>query len=178
MMKKIVYIILCMIVMVISSCSSQKHVTTTTTTANTSSISKLDSLFQQASMVEDIDIAWNFDENPGMFSEPNKTQNKTPIKPSAKSPPKKGSVHIKISKRAEAIKTQTKAVKKSKQKQKIRDKKIEKKKKNAKNDKSNIFLNALFIIIFVLIVNFAFRHKNKLKKVWNLLKKMLNLQRD
>lgn len=177
MMKKIVYIILCMIVMVISSCSSQKHVTTTAATTNTSSISKLDSLFQQASMVEDIDIAWNFDENPGIFSEPNKTQNETPIKPSAKSPHRKGSVHITISKRAETVKSQTKVEKKCKQKQKIKDKKIEKKKKKVKNDKKNIFFNALFIIIFALIVKLAFLHKNKLKKVWNLLKKMLNLQR-
>ena len=164
-------------IMIVTSCSSQKHVTTTTATANTSSISKLDSLFQQASMVEDIDIAWNFDENPGMFSEPNKTQSKTPNKPSAKSPPRKGSVHIKISKRAETIKSQTKVDKKCKQKQKIKDKKIEKKKKKVKNVKKNIFLNALFIIIFALIVKLAFQHKNKLKKVWNLLKKMLNLQR-
>lgn len=163
---------------IVTSCSSSKHVTSTTTTANTSAIQKLDSLFQMKSIAEDIDITWNFDENPGEKAESNKTQNETPIKPSAKSPPRKGSVHIKISKRAEAIKSQTKTEKKSKQKQKIRDKKIEKKKKNAKNDKSNIFLNALFIIIFISIVNFAFRHKNKLKKVWNLLKKMLNLQRD
>lgn len=177
MMKKIVYIILCMIVMVISSCSSQKHVTTTTATTNTSSISKLDSLFQQASMAEDIDITWNFDEDPGINTEPNKTQNETPIKPSAKSPPRKGSVHIKISKRAEVIKSQAKVDKKCKQKQKIKDKKIEKKEKKVKNVKKNIFLNALYIIIFALIVKLAFLHKNKLKKVWNLLKKMLNLQR-
>lgn len=177
MMKKIVYIILCMIVMVISSCSSQKHVTTTTTATNTSSISKLDSLFQQASMVEDIDIAWNFDEDPGMFANPNKTQNETPIKPSAKSPPRKGSVHIKISKQAEVIKSQAKVDKKCKQKQKIKDKKIEKNKKKVKYVKNNIFRNALYIIIFALIVKLAFQHKNKLKKVWNLLKKMLNLQR-
>ncbi len=178
MMKKIVYIILCMIVMVISSCSSQKHVTTTTATENTSAIQKLDSLFQQASIDENIDIAWNFDEDPGIKSESNKTQNETPIKPSAKSPPKKGSVHITISKRAEVIKSRAKVDKKCKQKQKIKDKKIEKKKKKVKNVKKNIFLNALFIIIFALIVKLAFQHKNKLKKVWNLLKKMLNLQRD
>lgn len=164
-------------IVTITSCSSQKHMTTTTATANTSSISKLDSLFQQASMVENIDIAWNFDEDPGMFAKPNKTQNETPIKPYAKSPPRKGSVHIKISKQAEVIKSQAKVNKKCKQKQKIKDKKIEKNKKKVKNVKNNIFLNALYIIIFALIVKLAFQHKNKLKKVWNLLKKMLNLQR-
>lgn len=164
-------------IVIVASCSSQKHVTTTTATANTSTIEKLDSLFQQASMVEDIDIAWNFDENPGMFPEPNKTQSETPIKPSAKSPPRKGSVHIKISKRAEAIKSKTKVDKKCKQKQKIKDKKIEKKKKNIKSVKKNIFINALYIIIFALIVNFAFHYKNKLKKIWSVLIKMLNLQR-
>lgn len=176
-MKKIVYIILCMMVMAISSCSTQKHMTTTTATENTSAIQKLDSLFQQASMAENIDIAWNFDEDPGIKSESNKTQNETPIKPSVKSPPKNGSVHIKISKRAEVIKSQAKVDKKCKQKQKIKNKKIEKKKENVKNVRKNIFLNALYIIIFAFIVKLAFQHKNKLKKVWSLLKKMLNLQR-
>ena len=164
-------------VMAISSCSTQKHMTTTTATENTSAIQKLDSLFQQASMAENIDIAWNFDEDPGIKSESNKTQNETPIKPSVKSPPKKGSVHIKISKRAEVIKSQAKVDKKCKQKQKIKNKKIEKKKENVKNVRKKIFLNALYIIIFAFIVKLAFQHKNKLKKVWNLLKKMLNLQR-
>lgn len=162
---------------IVTSCSSQKHVTSTTTTANTSAIQKLESLFQMKSIAEDIDITWNLDEDPGMFTEPNKAQNETPIKASAKSPPRKGSVHIKISKRAEAIKSQAKIDKKSKQKQKIKNKKIEKKNKKVKNVKNNIFLNALYIIIFALIVKLAFQHKNKLKKVWNLLKKMLNLQR-
>ena len=159
--------------MVISSCSSQKHVTSTT--ANTSAIQKMDSLFQKASIAEDIEIDWNFDEDSEMFPESNKTQSETTNKPSAKGPPKKGTVHIKISKRAEAVKTQTKAVKKSKQKQKIKDKKKEKKKKNNKSVKKNIFLNAICIIIIALIVNFAFHYKNKLKKVWSLLIKMLNL---
>ena len=161
--------------MIVASCSTQKQMTSTTATANTASITKLDSLFQQESMAEDIEIDWNFDEDTRMFPESNKTQSKTPIKPSSKSPPRKGSVHIKISKRAEAVKTQTKVDKKCKQKQKIKDKKIEKKKKNIKSVKKNIFHNAICIIIFALIVNFAFRYKNKLKKVWSLLIKMLNL---
>ena len=164
-------------IVIVTSCSSQKHVTTTTATANTSAIEKLDSLFQMKSIAEDIDITWNLDEDPGEKTESTKTQSKTTNKPSAKSPPKKGSVHIKISKRAETVKSQTKVDKKCRQKQKIKDKKIEKKKKKVKNVKKNIFLNALFIIIFALIVKLAFQHKNKLKKVWNLLKKMLNLQR-
>lgn len=164
-------------IVIVSSCSSQKHVTTTTATANTSAIEKLDSLFQMKSIAEDIDIAWNFDEDLGEKAESNKTPNETPIKPSAKNPPRKGSVRIKISKQAETVKSQTKVDKTCKQKQKIKDKKIEKKKKKVKNVKKNIFLNALFIIIFALIVKLAFQHKNKLKKVWNLLKKKLNLQR-
>lgn len=175
MMKKIVYIIMLMMMMIVASCSTQKQMTSTTATANTASITKLDSLFQLASMDEDIEINWNFDEGPEMFPKSNKTQSETPIKLSAKSPPRKGSVHIKISKRAEAVKTQTKVNKKCKQKQKIKDKKIEKKEKNIKSVKKNIFHNALFVIIFALIVNFAFRYKNKLKKIWSVLIKMLNL---
>lgn len=162
-------------IVIVASCSSQKHVTTTTATANTSAIEKLDSLFQMKSIAEDIEIDWNFDEDSGMFPESNKTQSETPIKPSSKNPPRKGSVHIKISKRAEAIKSQTKVDKKCKQKQKIKDKKIEKKKKNIKSVKKNIYRNAIYIIIFALIVNFAFRYKNKLKKIWSVLIKMLNL---
>lgn len=162
-------------IIVVASCSSQKQITTTTDTANTSAIEKLDSLFQKITIAEDVDIAWTFDEDPNENAESNKTQSKTPIKPSAKSPPKKGAVHIRISKRAESIKTQTKAVKKSKQQLTKKDKKIEKKKKETKIVKNNIWYNALFIIIFVLIVKYVFEHKNNLKKVWNLLKKKLNL---
>lgn len=163
-------------ILVVTSCSSQKQMTTTTATANTSAIEKLDSLFQKISLAEDIDIAWSFDENPNENEDSNKTQSETPIKPSAKSPPRKGSVHIKISKRAESIKTQTKAVTKSKQQLAKKDKKIEKKKKETKIVKNDVWYNAIFIIIFVFIVKYVFEHKNNLKKVWNLLKKKLTLQ--
>ena len=163
-------------IIVVASCSSQKQITTTTATANTSAIEKLDSLFQKITIAEDVDIAWTFDEDPNENAESNKTQSETPIKPSAKSPPKKGAVHIRISKRAESIKTQTKAVKKSKQQLTKKDKKKEKKKKETKIVKNNIWSNALFIIIFVFCVKYVFEHKNNLKKVWNLLKKKLTLQ--
>lgn len=162
-------------IIVVASCSSQKQITTTTDTANTSAIEKLDSMFQKITIAEDVDIAWTFDEDPNENAETNKTQSETPIKPSAKSPPKKGAVHIRISKRAEAIKSKTKAVKKSKQQLTKKDKKKVKKKKETKNVKNNIWYNALFIIIFVFIVKYVFEHKNNLKKVWNLLKKKLTL---
>lgn len=162
-------------IIVVASCSSQKQITTTTATANTSAIEKLDSLFQKITIAEDVDIAWTFDEDTNENAESNKTQSETPIKPSAKSPPRKGAVHIRISKRAEAIKTETKAEKKSKQQLTKKDKKKEKKKKETKIVKNNIWCNALFIIIFVFIVKYVFEHKNNLKKVWNLLKKKLTL---
>lgn len=164
-----------MIIIVVASCSSQKQITTTTATSNTSAIEKLDSLFQKITIAEDVDIAWTFDDDPNENAESNKTQSETPIKPSAKSPPKKGAVHIRISKRAEAIKSRTKAVKKSKQQLTKKDKKKMKKKKETKNVKNNIWCNALFIIIFVFCVKYVFEHKNNLKKVWNLLKKKLTL---
>ena len=162
-------------IIVVTSCSSQKQITTTTATAKTSALEKLDSLFQQITIAEDVDIAWTFDEDPNENAESNKTQSETPIKASAKSPPKKGAMHIRISKRAESIKTQTKAVKKRKQQLTKKDKKKEKKKKETKNVKINVWRNALFIIIFVFIVKYVFEHKNKLKKVWCLLKKKLTL---
>ena len=158
-------------IIVVASCSSQKQMTSTTAT-----VEKLDSLFQKITIAEDVDIAWTFDEDPNENAESNKTQSETPIKPSAKSPPRKGTVHVKISKRAEAIKTQTKAVIKSKKQLTKKDKKKEKKKKETKIVKNNIWRNALFIIIFVFCVKYVFEHKNNLKKVWNLLKKKLTLQ--
>ena len=163
-------------IIVVASCSSQKQMTSTTATVNTSAIEKLDSLFQKITIAEDVDIAWTFDEDPNENAESNKTQSETPIKPSAKSPPRKGTVHVKISKRAEAIKNQTKAVIKSKKQLTKKDKKKEKKKKETKIVKNNIWRNALFIIIFVFCVKYVFEHKNNLKKVWNLLKKKLTLQ--
>lgn len=153
-----------LILSIVASCSSQKHMASTSINNQTSSVTKLDSLLQQASMVEDIDIAWNFDEGAEMFPETNKLPGKPYIKSSAKSPPRKGAVHIKISKRAESIKTQTKAVKKSKQQLTKKDKKIEKKKKETKNVKNNIWCNALFIIIFVFCVKYVFKHKIISKK--------------
>lgn len=164
-----------LILTIIASCSSQKHMASTSINNQSSSVAKLDSLFQQASMVEDIDITWNFDEDTEMFPEANKLPGRPYIKPSAKSPPRKGTVLVKISKRAEAIKTQTKAEKKSKQQLTKKDKKIEKKKKETKIVKNNIWRNALFVIIFVFCVKYVFEHKNNLKKVWNLLKKKLTL---
>ena len=163
------------ILTIVTSCSSQKHMTSTSINNQSSAVAKLDSLFQQASMVEDVDIAWNIDEGAEMFPETNKLPGKPYIKSSAKSPPRKGAVHIKISKRAESIKTQTKAVKKSKQQLTKKDKKMEKKTKETKIVKNNIWCNALFIIIFAFIVKYVFEHKKNLKKVWNLLKKKLTL---
>lgn len=164
-----------MMMLIVTSCSSQKQMTSTTATVNSSAIEKLDSLFQKITIDEDVDIAWTFDEDPNENAESNKTQSETPIKPLTKGPPKKGAVHIRISKRAESIKTQTKAVTKSKQQLTKKDKKKEKKKKETKIVKNNVWYNALFIIIFVFIVKYVYERKNNLKKVWNLLKKKLTL---
>lgn len=176
-MKKIVYIIMLMMMIVISACSSQKQMTSTTntTTTESSSVSKLDSLFQRATMAENVEISWSFDEDPGVNPESNQTPDENPIKPSAKSPPRRGSIHVTISKQAELVKQQFKAEKKEKlkQKQKTKNKQINKLK--VKKEKNNLWVNVLIIIIFCLIVNFVFQHKNILKKVWNLLKKMLSL---
>lgn len=164
------------ILTIVNSCSSQKHMTSTRINNQSSTISKMDSLLHQISMDEDIEIAWNFDEGTVMYPKTDKLPGKPYIKPSAKSPPRKGTMHIKITKRAESIKTQTKTVTKSKQQQAKKDKKKEKKKKETKIVKNNVWYNALFIIIFVFIVKYVFEHKNNLKKVWNLLKKKLTLQ--
>lgn len=164
------------ILTIVNSCSSQKHMTSTSINNQSSTISKMDSLLHQISMDEDIEIAWNFDEGTVMYPKTDKLPGKPYIKPSAKSPPRKGTMHIKITKRAESIKSQTKTVTKSKQQQAKKDKKKEKKKKETKIVKNNVWYNALFIIIFVFIVKYVFEHKNNLKKVWNLLKKKLTLQ--
>lgn len=164
---------------VISSCSTQKQMTSTTTstTRESSTISKLDSLFQRATMAESIEISWNFDEDPRVNAVTNQTPGKNPIKPSTKGPPRKGSIHAKISKLAEVVKQQSNVEKKENLKQKQKNKNKQNNNLKVKKEKNNLWVNALFIIIFGLIVNFVFQHKYILKKVWNLLIKMLNLQR-
>ena len=162
---------------VINSCSTQKQMTSTTssTTTESSIDSKLDSLFQRVTMAENVEISWNFDEDTGVNPETNQTPGKNPIKPSTKGPPRKGAIHVKISKLAEVVKQQSKVEKKEKlkQKQKTKNKQINKLK--VKKEKNNLWVNAIIIIIFGLIVNFVFQHKKILKKVWNLLKKKLTL---
>lgn len=166
-----------MMMIVISSCSTQKQMTSTaaTTTTQSSSISKLDSLFQRVTMAENVEISWSFDEDPNENPETNQTPGENPIKPSSKGPPRRGALHIKISKQAELIKQQSKLEKKVQQTQKQKTKNKKSNKLIVKKEKNNLWVNALFIIIFSLIVNFLFRNKNILKKVWNLLKKKLSL---
>lgn len=164
---------------VINSCSTQKQMTSTTTSTTTESsiVSKLDSLFQRVTMAENVEISWNFDEDPGVNPETNQTPGENPIKPSTKGPPRKGSIHGKISKLAEVVKQQSDVEKKENLKQKQKNKNKQNNNLKVKKEKNNLWVNALFIIIFGLIVNFVFQHKNILKKIWSVLIKMLNLQR-
>ena len=160
---------------VISSCSTQKQMTSTNTKTKTSTITSLDSLLKRASIAEDVEISWNFDEDPGTNGDSNKGSEQKPLIPSSKKPPKKGTVHVKITKRAEVENVHTKVEKKEQQTQKQKTKKKQNNNLKVKKQENNIFINALFIIIFVLIVKYVFDHKNNLKKVWNLLKKKLTL---
>ena len=162
---------------VINSCSSQKQMISNTKTQTTTTTS-LDSLLKRASIAEDVEISWNFDEDPGVKAESNKGSEQKPLIPSSKIPPKKGTVHIKITKQAEVINQQSKIEKKVQQTQTQKTKKKQNNKPKVKKKENNVFVNALFIIIFVLIVKYVFDHKNNLKKVWNLLKKKLTLQQS
>ena len=159
----------------ISSCSSQKQMTSTNTKTKTSTFTSLDSLLQRATIAEDVEISWNFDEIPGIKAESNKGSEQKPLIPSSKKPPKKGTVHIKITKQAEVVNQQSKIEKKEQQTQKQKTKKKQNNKPKVKKKENNVFVNALLIIIFGLIVKYVFDHKNNLKKVWNLLKKKLTL---
>lgn len=160
---------------VISSCSSQKQMVSTNTKTKTTTTTSLDSLLKRASIAEDVEISWNFDEDPGVKAESNKGSNQKPLIPSTKKPPKKGTVHVRITKRAEVVNVQTKVEKKEHQTQTQKTKKKQNNNLKVKKQENNIFVNALFIIIFVLIVKYVFDHKNNLKKVWDLLKKKLTL---
>ena len=160
---------------VISSCSTQKQMTSTNTKTKTSTITSLDSLLKRASIAEDVEISWNFDEDPGANGESNKNTEQKPLIPSSKKPPKKGTVHVRITKRAEVVNVQTKVEKKEQQTQKQKTKKKKNNKPIVKKQENNVFVNAILAIIFVLIVKYVFDHKNNLKKVWNLLKKKLTL---
>ena len=160
---------------VISSCSSQKQMTSANTKTKTSTFTSLDSLLQQASIAEDVEISWNFDENPAVKAESNKDSEQKPLIPSSEKPPKKGAVHIKITKQAEVVNQQSKIEKKEQQTQKQKTKKKQNNKPIVKKKENNVYVNAIWIIIIVLIVKYVFDHKNNLKKVWNLLKKKLTL---
>lgn len=159
----------------ISSCSSQKQMTSTNTKTKTSTFTSLDSLLQRATIAEDVEISWNFDEVPGIKEESNKGSEQKPLIHSSKKPPKKGTVHIKISKQAEVVNQQSKIEKKEQQTQKQKTKKKQNNKPIVKKKENNVFVNVLLIIIIILIVKYVFSHKNNLKKVWNLLKKKLTL---
>lgn len=159
----------------ISSCSSQKQMTSTNNKTKTTTTTSLDSLLKRASIAEDVEISWNFDENPGVKAESNKGSEQKPLIPSSKKPPKKGAVHIKITKQAEVVNQQSKIEKKVQQTQKQKTKKKQNNKPIVKKKENNVFVNVLLIIIFGLIVKIVFDHKNNLKKVWNLLKKKLTL---
>ena len=159
----------------ISSCSSHKQITSTNTKAKTTTTASLDSLLKRASIAEDVEIYWNFDENSGIKAESNKGSEQKPLIPSSKKPPKKGIVHIKITKQAEVVNQQSKIEKKEQQTQKQKTKKKQNNKPRVKKKENNVFVNALLIIIFGLIVKYVFDHKNNLKKVWSLLKKKLTL---
>lgn len=160
---------------VISSCSSQKQMISTNTKTKTTTTTSLDSFLKRESIAEDVEISWNFDEDPGVKAESNKASEQKPLIPSSKKPPKKGAVHIKITKQAEVINQQSKIEKKEQQTQKQKTKKKQNNKPIVKKKENNVFVNALLLIIFVLIVKYVFDHKNNLKKVWNLLKKKLTL---
>ena len=159
----------------ISSCSSQKQMTSTNTKTKTTTTTSLDSLLKRASIAEDVEISWNFDEDPDVKAESNKGSNEKPLIPSSKKPPKKGTLHIKITKQAEVVNQQSKIEKKEQQTQKQKTKKKQNNKPKVKKKENNVFVNALLIIIIFLIVKYVFDHKNNLKKVWSLLKKKLTL---
>ena len=159
----------------ISSGSSRTQMTSTITKAKTSTFTSLDLLLQRATIAEDVEISWNFDEVPGIKAESNKGSEQKPLIPSSKKPPKKGTVHIKITKQAEVVNQQSKKKKKEQQTQKQKTKKKQNNKPIVKKKENNVFVNVLLVIIIILIVKYVFSHKNNLKKVWNLLKKKLTL---
>ena len=160
---------------VITSCSSQKQMISTNTKTKTTTTTSLDSLLKRVSIAEDVEITWNLDEDPGTNGDSNKGSEQKPLIPSSKKPPKKGTVHIKITKQAEVVNHQSKIEKKEQQTQKQKTKKKQNNKPIVKKKENNVFVNAVLIIIFGLIVKIVFDHKNNLKKVWNLLKKKLTL---
>lgn len=163
---------------IINSCSTQKQMASTETKTKTSSISCLDSLFQRATIAEDVEITWSIDEDPGLNPESNKNPEQNPLIPSDKKPPKKGTVHIKITKQAEVVNKQSKIEKKVQQTQKQKTKKKQNNNPKVKKKENNIFINAIFVIIFGLIVKYVFDHKNNLKKIWSKIKKRLTLHQS
>ena len=171
-MKKIVYF---MVMMLFISCTSHRKVAESTS-IETRDNSSLISQYLEKSLAEDIDIEWTLEDDSASCQIANSASYRDSIKPPQRKPPKKGKIHIRITKHENITSQHIKEEKKEqiKLKQRTEDKKYTKPSVKKKNNK--ILVNSIIIIIFVIIVKFLFSHKNKLKKVWNKIKNSLTLR--
>lgn len=167
-MKKILYIL----IILLASCASKKQVTTDTKSSNI----KIDSVSQSTNETDEVSISWDFGTDP-----PSIKNDSSPIPPWAKpwmpkidKPPKSGTITIKHTKSSSSA--TTKAEKKEKTKQKKKDT-ATKPKQVLKSNPAKSWLNAIYVIIFAILVKIVLDHKNKLKNVWNKMRKYISLHR-
>lgn len=157
------------------SCTSHRKISESST-IETSDNTSLISRYLEKSLGEDIEIEWSQDDDSVSNQITNSANYKDCIKPPQRKLPKKGKIHIRIARHEKVTNQHITEVKKIKRTEKNKTKIKQITKPNVKKKSSNILINSIIIIIFGIIVKFLFSHKNKLKKVWNKIKKSLTLR--
>lgn len=161
--------------MMVISCSSHRKISESSSIETTDKTNMI-SQYLEKSEAEDIDITWTLEDDSISFQNSYTTDFKDGIKPAQRKPPKKGKIHIKITRQENVSNqhiTEKRKIKRT-EKQKNKDKQYTK--PIVKKKSSNILVNSIIIIIFGILVKFLFSHKNKLKKVWKKIKNSLTLR--
>lgn len=161
--------------MMIVSCSSHRKISESSSIETTDKTSLI-SQYLEKSLAEKIEIEWSMDNDSVSFQKDITASYKDSIKPTQRKPPKKGRIHIRITRQEKVTHQNITEVTKIKrtEKQKTKDKQYNI--PNVKKKSSNILINSIIIIIFGFMVKFLFSHKKSLKKIWNRLKKSLTLR--
>lgn len=161
--------------MIVVSCTSHRKVAESSsieTKDNTSLISQ----YLEKSLAEDIDIEWTLQDDSVSCQIDNSASYKDSIKPAQRKPPKRGKVHIRITKHENITNQHITEEKKVKRTENNKTEEKQNTKPNVKKKNYKILVNSIIIIIFGFFVKFLFSHKKSLKKIWNKIKNSLTLR--
>lgn len=158
--------------LVLASCASKKQVTNETK----STYFNIDSVKQATKASDEITIVWSFDSLTRGIE-----KDSSPIPAWAKpylstmdKPPMSGTITIKRSKCSEIVSLNTKSEEESKIAKKNKTKEPN---QMLKLEKPKNRLNAIYVIIFAILVKYIFDHRNFLKNIWSKLQNYLSLHR-